>query len=74
MLLVTVPLGHNPGLDQDLEAGSLGFSEYVFFKRISYGEWIEAEWDEVRGTPYGQPFRAGNALAIGIFTAPNTSA
>ena len=73
VLMVTMPLGYNLDLDQDLEARKLGFSEYVFFKRVSYREWIEAGWAEVRGTPYGQPYRAGNALAIGIFVAPNST-
>ncbi|MFZ5904395.1 MAG: hypothetical protein ACOYZ8_12680 [Chloroflexota bacterium] len=68
VLMMTVPLGYNPDLDQDLETRSLGFSEYVFFKRTSYREWAEAEWGEVRGAPYGKPFRGGNALAICIFT------
>lgn len=68
VLMVTVPLGYNADLDRDLEARSLGFREYIFFKRTSYREWVEAQWEQVRGTPYGQPFRAGNALAVCMFT------
>ena len=73
VLMITVPLGQNLDLDRDLEAGKLGLGEYVFFKRVSYREWREAGWAEVKGTPYGKPFRGGNALAIGFFVAPNTT-
>jgi SAM-dependent methyltransferase len=70
-LLVTVPLGYNDALDEDLLAGRLGFDELRFLKRVSrLGRWRELPAGEVAGTRYGHPFRWANAVAVGERRAP----
>jgi hypothetical protein len=63
-LIVTVPLGYNPAIDSDLEAGRLPFDEIHFLKRTSYETWLEAQWNDVKDVAYGTPFRAANAIAV----------
>ena len=49
-LLVTVPLGYNPALDERLRSGALRFDELRFMRRTSAdNRWREAAAEEVRG-------------------------
>lgn len=65
-LLVTVPLGYHPELDQRLLDGPPVFQQLGFLRRISEdNRWIEAGAEDVRGTAFGSPFPAANALAVG---------
>lgn len=73
LLVATLPIGYNPALDDDLFAGRLGFNEVHFFKRISRETWKQADADEVKGSEYGVPFGAANAVAIGFTHSPEGS-
>jgi hypothetical protein len=65
-LLVTVPLGHNPGLDRRLLDGPPMFERLRFMRRLNAANrWVEAEAEEVRGISYGSPFPFANAIAVG---------
>jgi hypothetical protein len=66
LLAVTFPIGYNPNLDDDLNAGMLGFDEILYLKRIAKETWQQANADEVRGAQYNTPFRASNAIVIGF--------
>jgi hypothetical protein len=65
MLLATVPLGYNAGLDDDLLEGRLGFDEVHYLKRVSASnQWAEVGSAQVEGIAYGFPFPRANGLAI----------
>jgi hypothetical protein len=66
LLVVTLPIGYNPDLDRDLFAGSLGFEEIHYFKRLTKENWKQVNSNDVRDAKYGVPFRAANALVVGF--------
>lgn len=66
LLVTTLPMGHNPSLDEDLYAGKLGFDEVYYFRRMTKEVWEQVDEEKVKGSKYGIPFKAANALAIGF--------
>jgi SAM-dependent methyltransferase len=65
-MLVTMPLGYNPHVDELIDAGKTGFDQTRFLLRVSaHNRWREAQWTEVKGTRYGAPFQYGNAVLVG---------
>jgi len=65
-LLVTVPLGHNPALDEALLGEDPPFARLGFMRRLdARNVWAQASGEEVRGARYGSPFPFGNAIAVG---------
>lgn len=68
LLLFTVPLGHNPKLDELLARGELQLTEQRYLQRISLdNRWREVDAPAVRGAAYNRPFFYANALAVGIY-------
>ncbi len=66
-LVVTIPLGQNPELDRMLGDGEIPFTRLLCLKRISAGnDWIETDWESIRGSRHDHPFRAANGLVVGI--------
>lgn len=66
-IMVTIPIGYNPDIDQLLGKGRLAFDSLRFLKRITPdNRWVEMDWNGVSGSKYNTPFPAANALAIGI--------
>ncbi|MFC1540787.1 hypothetical protein ACFL4J_01980, partial [Candidatus Margulisiibacteriota bacterium] len=66
-LVITVPLGHNPVMDQLFENGKISFTTAAYLKRISKdNRWQEADLNEVRGMKYNHPFPAANGLFVGV--------
>lgn len=66
-LLVTVPLGYNPGLDADVRGGSFAFSQRHFFRRVSAAnDWREVDLEEALAYPYGSVYRNANAVLVGV--------
>jgi len=64
-LWLSFPIGHNPGLDEALRAGTLPFARIGFLRRVSAdNRWVEATADEVAGARYGAPYRWANAIAV----------
>lgn len=65
-LLVTFPLGAHPELDRRLQTGELPFDEVGCLRRVSAdNRWREVPVAEVAGVRYGEPWPAGNAIAVG---------
>jgi hypothetical protein len=65
-MIVSIPVGSNPYLDQFLAEGRLRFDECLAMRRISAAnEWVEAEWTEVLGASYNFPYPNANAIIIG---------
>lgn len=69
-MLITVPLGHNPGIDGALREGTLHFTRSCFMKRVGRTRWHEATWDEVKALDFPSPYRGAKAIMIGIYEAP----
>jgi hypothetical protein len=68
-MLVTMPIGYNPDVDQCLRDQTLPFEEVHYLKRLSRDNlWGEARLDEVRLMRYNFPHRAGNAIIVGFLT------
>lgn len=66
-IIVTLPLGYNPEIDNFLKDGRLRFDKQYYLKRITKdNKWIETSWDNVRDVKYGEPFPYANGLLIGI--------
>lgn len=63
-LVVTVPVGYNPSLDEDLFQGRMGFTGTHFLLRTARYEWREAEAAEVRGKGYGHSYLEAEAVVI----------
>jgi SAM-dependent methyltransferase len=73
-LLVTLPLGYNPHLDEALRNGAHHLDDVAFVQRISRdNRWRETTASVVAGARYGDPFPAANALAIGARANPSGS-
>ncbi len=68
-LVITVPLGYNPHLDQLIEKDALGQDRASFMLRSSAREWNEVAWHQAVGTPFGRPWPYANALMVAEFTA-----
>jgi hypothetical protein len=70
-LVVTVPIAHNPCLDDAIGSGVIGCEELRCLKRVSSSNrWVQTTWDEIKGVEYGRPFPAANGLAILFFRGP----
>ncbi len=70
-LVITVPLGYNPALDELIANETLGANEARFLLRHGRREWGEAPRNQALGTKYGHPFPYANGLWIAEFNAPN---
>ena len=70
-LVITVPLGYNPALDELIANDSLAANEAHFLLRHGRREWSEAPRNQVDGIKYGYPFPYANGLWIAEFNAPN---
>lgn len=64
-LVVTLPLGYNPPLDDLLAAGAIPWTRQTQMKRIG-NVWTEVEWSEVEGAGYGKGRPGTDGLVIGI--------
>lgn len=66
-LVLTVPLGYNPDLDELIQSGKLGESRAGFLKRTSRREWQEIPRATALEARYGSPFPYGNAIMVAEF-------
>jgi SAM-dependent methyltransferase len=69
-LVITVPLGYNPALDELISSDALPASEARFLLQHGRREWREVTRDQSLGTKYGRPFPYANGLWIAQFNAP----
>jgi len=70
-LVITVPLGYNPDLDELIETDTLGEDLVSFLLRSGPRDWAEVARAEAVGTPFGRPFPYANALMVAEFNAPS---
>jgi len=70
LLMVTLPLGYNPFLDEQLAAGALPFSRCHFLERKGLTTWSEADWPAVAGSAYGERWPGTGGLVIGVCDRP----
>lgn len=72
--LLTIPMGYNPFLDEQIASGGLGMTDMWFLKRTSQRNlWEQVSLGEIRGIRYGMPFRpCANGLAIARYIQPST--
>jgi hypothetical protein len=69
-MLVTLPVGYNPHLDELLRDGTLRFDRLLAAERVSPdNRWRETTWEEIATARYGDPYRGANGLVIGIIGA-----
>ena len=65
-MVVTLPLGYNPEMDNLLIGGRIPFTRQYFLKRISdSNEWQEVNQGEVRGISYDTSGWSARGLVIG---------
>ena len=69
-LVMTVPLGYNPDLDQLIEAGKLGYDRGWFLLRYGPRQWKEVSKAQAIGTQFGRPYPFANAILVAEFDAP----
>jgi SAM-dependent methyltransferase len=66
-ILLTIPFGYNPHLDELVKAGWLEFNKCAYMKRVSLdNKWVEASWEEVEGSTYDEPYPHANAILVGV--------
>lgn len=66
-MIITMPLGYNPGMDELLFSGKIKFNEKIFLKRVNQkNEWIETMDQSAKKARYDYPFNAANYIVIGI--------
>lgn len=66
-LIVTIPMGGNPHLDNYLKTGKIKFSENYYLKRISKSNrWVGLGSDFIEAS-YGSPYPLANALFVGVY-------
>ncbi len=67
-LIITVPVGYNPSLDNLLKQQKLGFTKIYCMKRISkINKWLQADFDSVIGLKFNEPYSYANALIVAIY-------
>ena len=66
-LVVTIPLGYNPSLDQMISERQIRFAEWVYLKRKPHrNEWREVHADEVQPPHYDRSAFIAHELLVGI--------
>ena len=69
-IIITVPIGYNPNLDNLLKSGKIKFDERLCLKRVSKdNRWIETDWTGIENLKFNHPFPFANGLLIGVIKA-----
>jgi len=67
IMITTVPLGHNPELDNIIKQGCTDLGNHYFLKRLSKENiWKETDLEDVKEAKYDFPFQRGNAIVVSI--------
>lgn len=68
-IIITVPIGQNPVLDDLVRKRSIEFDRQYYMKRVSKSNlWIETSEEEAYCLKYGSPYRDGNAIMIAFIS------
>lgn len=66
-VFVTVPMGHNPGLDASIASGRFSCSRQFSLRRTNAAnDWVQDTVDAALGAQYGRPFPNANAVYVGL--------
>jgi SAM-dependent methyltransferase len=66
-IIITVPLGYNPGLDDLIKTGRINFDKQFYLKRISTdNRWVETGWENVAQSKFHSPYPFANGLLVGV--------
>jgi SAM-dependent methyltransferase len=68
LLVITVPTGYNPDLDEMIRDGSLGASAEHFLCRTGRRQWRPCSKDEALKCRYRRPYPYANGLLVAEFT------
>jgi hypothetical protein len=68
-LVITVPTGYNPLMDELIHSGSLGKCRQFFFERHARLEWRECDKKTALSRQYARPYPYANGLMVAEFTA-----
>lgn len=68
-IVITVPVGYNPQLDEQIRSGGLGASREIYFTRVGRLEWKTAAKRDALVCRYGSPFPYANAILVAEFSA-----
>jgi hypothetical protein len=66
IIVVTLPLGQNPEMDQLLREGDLKFDKEHYFKRMSSDKWEEVRREALGDVRYDHSVPTANAILVGI--------
>ncbi|MEW6156972.1 MAG: class I SAM-dependent methyltransferase [Verrucomicrobiota bacterium] len=72
-MVMTVPIGYNPDLDQMIAQNALGTAEEIYYKKIQRFKWVPSSKTEALACDYKHPFPYANAILVAEFareTAP----
>jgi SAM-dependent methyltransferase len=69
-VVVSLPVGYNPELDERIRAQALPFTEWGYLERTGKWTWEEATLERVAGKAYNTPYEAANGMVIGTIAAP----
>lgn len=73
-LVITVPLGYNPEVDDLIRSHKINFSKAHYLKRFSrLNLWKETSLDDALQCKYGSKYPAANAVAILIYNKISSS-
>ncbi|MGA7369596.1 MAG: hypothetical protein WBX01_10750 [Nitrososphaeraceae archaeon] len=68
-IIITVPIGQNPVLDNLVHKRSIEFDKYNYMKRVSRSNlWSETSEEEAYSSKYGSPYPYGNAIMIAFIS------
>jgi len=71
-IIVTIPLGYNPAIDDLIRKGNIQFTELRCLKRISgNNRWIETKWEEVERSTYNNNYPRAEGIVIGKILKKN---
>jgi hypothetical protein len=70
MIVLSIPLGWNPDIDQHIEKGSFNFDFIRCMKRDDTGQWSNRPYSKVQGSKYllnPWPFQTATGLIVGYY-------
>ncbi|MBU4246198.1 MAG: hypothetical protein ABIF85_03885 [Nanoarchaeota archaeon] len=66
-IIVTMPLGENPYLDELIKKRKIQFKKQYFLKRVSKNnDWVQVDLKDIENVKYDSPYRNANGIIIGI--------
>ncbi len=71
-LIITVPIGYNPELDELIRTGALGATRKTFLKKTETRLWISVDQSTGLECKYRKPFPYANAILVAEFEALST--